>query len=179
MNFHWGIQRTEKSIDSTSESSPSEEEPPFLDLDVDVQTQEEQDNTLDLLHQLLASLILPRVPTPPSPTPIATQPTFPLLPPPHSTHLHHHDHHCQTHWTTNQYSQSLWRLLWNLKAMAQCCSTLPIGEQRCLQQWWQVISICPVLYDQGVCPHLGCHLPRKLHWCNWDHNPGNVFKLDY
>ena len=82
MNPHWGLQRTEEPIDSTSESSPSEEESLFLDLDIDVQTQEEQDNTLDLSHQLLASLTLPRAPTSPSSTPIATQPIFPLLPPP-------------------------------------------------------------------------------------------------
>ena len=79
MNPCWRLQRTEEPIDSTSESSPSEEEPSFLGPDVVVQTQEEQDNTLDLSHQLLASLALPRVPTPPSPTPIAIQPTFPLL----------------------------------------------------------------------------------------------------
>ena len=82
MNLHWRLWRTEEPIDCTSESSPSKEEPPFLDLDVDVQIQEEQDNTLDLSHQLSTSLILPWVPTPPSPTPIATQPTFPLLLPP-------------------------------------------------------------------------------------------------
>ena len=82
MNPRWGLRRTEEPIDSTSESSPSEEEPPFLDLDVDVQPQETLDNSLDLSHQLSASLTLPRTPTPPSPTPIATQPTFPLVPPP-------------------------------------------------------------------------------------------------
>ena len=82
MNPHWELQRTEEPIDSTSESSPSKEEPLFLDLDVNVQTQEEQDNTLDLSHQLLASLTLPWAPTPLSPTLIANQPTFPLLPPP-------------------------------------------------------------------------------------------------
>ena len=87
MNPHWGLQRTEEPIDSTSESSPSEEEPLFFDLDVNIQTQEEQDNTLDLSHQLLASLTLPQVPTPPSPTLITTQPTFPLLPPPLPTPL--------------------------------------------------------------------------------------------
>ena len=75
----------EEPINSTSESSPSEEEPPFLDPDVDIQAQEELDNTLDLSHQLLASLTFPQTPTPPSPTPISTQPTFPLLPPPPST----------------------------------------------------------------------------------------------
>ena len=63
------------------ESSPSKEEPPFLDPDIDVQPQEELDSSLDLLHQLLASLTLPRTPTPPSPTPIAIQQTFPLFPP--------------------------------------------------------------------------------------------------
>ena len=82
MNFHWGLQRTEEPIDSTSESSPSEEEPPFLDPNIDVQPQEELDSSLDLLHQLSASLTLPQTPTPPFPTPIAIQPTFPLLPPP-------------------------------------------------------------------------------------------------
>ena len=82
MNPHWRLQKTEEPIDSTFEFSPSEEEPPFLDLDVNVQTQEEQDNTPDLSHQLSASLTLPWVPTPPSPTLITTQSTFPLLPPP-------------------------------------------------------------------------------------------------
>ena len=82
MNPHWRLQKTEELIDSTFEFLPSKEEPPFLDLDVNVQTQEEQDNTPDLSHQLSASLTLPWVPTPPSPTLIATQPTFPLLLPP-------------------------------------------------------------------------------------------------
>ena len=82
MNPHWGLRRTEEPIDSTSESSPSEEELLFLDPDIDVQPQEELDNSLDLLHQLSASLTLPQTPTLPSPTPIATQPTFPFLPPP-------------------------------------------------------------------------------------------------
>ena len=59
MNPRWGLRRTEEPIDSTSESSPSEEEPPFIDPDVDVQPQEELDNSLDLLHQLSASLTLP------------------------------------------------------------------------------------------------------------------------
>ena len=81
MNPCWELQRTEEPIDSTSESSSFEKEPLFLDLDIDVQIQEEQDNALDFLHQLLASLTLPQAPTPPSPTLIATQPTFPLLPP--------------------------------------------------------------------------------------------------
>ena len=85
MNLHWGLRRTEEPIDSTSESSPSKEEPLFLDPDIDVQHQEELDNSLDLLHQLSASLTLPQTPTPPSSTPIATQPTFPLLPPPPPT----------------------------------------------------------------------------------------------
>ena len=78
MNPCWELQRTEEPINSTSESSSSEEEPPFLDLDINVQTQEEQDNTLNLSHQLSASLTLPQVSTPPSSTLIATQPTFPL-----------------------------------------------------------------------------------------------------
>ena len=82
MNLHWGLQRTEEPIDSTSESSSSKEKPPFLDPDIDVWPQEELDSSLDLLHQLSASLTLPQTPTPPSPTPIANQPTFSLLPPP-------------------------------------------------------------------------------------------------
>ena len=82
MNPHWELQKTKEPIDSTSKSLPSEEEPPFLDWNVNVQTQEEQDNALDLSHQLSASLTLPQVPTPPSPTLIAIQPTFPLLSPP-------------------------------------------------------------------------------------------------
>ena len=82
MNPCWGLRRTEEPIYSTFESSPSKEEPPFLDPNIDIRPQEELDNSLDLLHQLSASLTLPQTPTPPSPTPIATQPTFPLLPPP-------------------------------------------------------------------------------------------------
>ena len=82
MNPRWGPRRTEEPIDSTSESSSSKEEPPFLDPDIDVQPQEELDNSLDLSHQLSASLTLPWTPILPSPTPIATQPTFPFLPPP-------------------------------------------------------------------------------------------------
>ena len=82
MNPHWGLWRTEEPIDSTSKSSPSKEEPLFFDLDIDVQTQEEQDNTLDHLHQLLVNLTIPQIPTPPSPTLISTQPIFPFLPPP-------------------------------------------------------------------------------------------------
>ena len=84
MNSHWGLQRTEEPIDSISESSPSEEEPLFLDPDIDIQTQEEQDNTFDLSHQLLASLIIPQIPTPPSSTLISIQPVFPFLPLPPS-----------------------------------------------------------------------------------------------
>ena len=71
MNPHWGLWRTAEPIDFTSEFSPSEEEPPFLDPDIDIQTQEEQDNTLNISHQLSASLTHPQVTTPPSPTPIA------------------------------------------------------------------------------------------------------------
>ena len=82
MNPHWELWRTEELIDSTSESSPSEEEPPFLDPDINVQTQEKQDNTLDLSYQLLACLTIPWISTLPSSTPISTQPVFPLLPPP-------------------------------------------------------------------------------------------------
>ena len=50
MNPCWELWRTEEPIDSTLESLLSEEEPLFLDLDINVQTQEEQDNTLDLSH---------------------------------------------------------------------------------------------------------------------------------
>ena len=85
MNPRWRLRRTKEPIDSTSQSSPSEEEPLFLDPDIDVWPQEELDNSLDLSHQLSASLTLPQTPTPPSPTSIATQPTLPLLPPPPPT----------------------------------------------------------------------------------------------
>ena len=81
MNPRWGLRRTEEPVDSTSESSTSEEEPLFLDPDVNVQPQEDLDNSFNLSHQLSASLVLPRTPTPPFPTPITTQPIFPLQPP--------------------------------------------------------------------------------------------------
>ena len=77
-----GTTKNQKSIDSTSESSSSKEEPPFLDPDINIQPQEELDNSLDLSHQLSASLTLSQTSTPPSPIPITTQSTFPLLSPP-------------------------------------------------------------------------------------------------
>ena len=80
MNLHLELWRIEEPIDSTLESSPSMKEPPFLDLDIDAWIQEEQDSTLDLSHWLSASLTIPQISTPPSPTLISIQPVFPLPP---------------------------------------------------------------------------------------------------
>ena len=78
---------------SPTPSPPSEEN--FLDPDVPIQNEGDTDPTLDLSHQLSASLNLPRTPTPPFPT---TRPShnvfFPPNPPPttmsstKSTELH-------------------------------------------------------------------------------------------
>ena len=81
MNSHLELQRTEEPIDSTLESSPSKEEPPFLDLDIDAWTQKEQHSILNLSHWLSASLTIPQISTPPSPTPISIQLALPLPPP--------------------------------------------------------------------------------------------------
>ncbi|KAF8417894.1 hypothetical protein L210DRAFT_989705, partial [Boletus edulis BED1] len=82
----WGLPRG-NAPQETSESSETSSDDDYSSPDPDVALpfQQEEDDTLDLSHQLSASLSIPRIPTPPSPTPIAlTGRIFglPPLPPP-------------------------------------------------------------------------------------------------
>ncbi|KAF8439490.1 hypothetical protein L210DRAFT_3646286 [Boletus edulis BED1] len=82
----WGLPRNYAPLEnseSSETSSDDEYSPP--DPDIALPFQQEEDDTLDLSHQLSASLTIPRIPTPPSPTPIAlTRQIFgpPSIPPP-------------------------------------------------------------------------------------------------